>query len=88
MKKMQSTPDVASQISQKLRSLVAVHKPMNQRDLAAAIGIPTMVLNRAIRGESTPTADAIIKIARYFNITTDELLGVRPPTRPKRKVAS
>jgi hypothetical protein len=85
---MSPTPNLALTISRKLKSLLVSHKPMNQRDLAFAIGIPTMVLNRALRGESTPAADAIIKIAAYFKITTDELLGVTVPKKPGRKVAS
>jgi len=86
--KMQATPELAKKISGKLQQLLASHKPMNQRDLAIAIGVPTMVLNRAIRGESTPTAEALVKIAQYFRITTDELLGLPPGKHPRRSIAS
>jgi plasmid maintenance system antidote protein VapI len=85
MKKvMQSTPVLATKISKKLKELLAGHPQISQRDLALKIGIPTMVLNRAVRGESTPNADAIVRIAKYFRVTTDEILGV-PPIKDKAK---
>jgi len=81
---MQPTPDIAATISRKLGDLMGRSEPLSQRALAAEIGIPTMVLNRAINGTGTPTAEAIIKIARYYGISTDELLGV-PPNRSVRR---
>lgn len=83
---MQATPDIADRISAKLRKLMDARPPISQKSLAGEIGIPTMVLNRAINGTATPTAEAIIKIAVYYGITTDELLGVRQPRRRKSAV--
>ena len=80
---MQATPDIAGRISGKLRKLIASGPAMSQKRLAAEIGIPTMVLNRAIHGTATPAADAIIKIALYYEISTDELLGVSRRNRRK-----
>ena len=82
---VQPTPHLAKVISKNLQRLIAQHEPMSQRDLAAEIGIPTMVLNRAINGESTPCVAAIINMARYYDVTTDSLLGQTKATRNERK---
>jgi ribosome-binding protein aMBF1 (putative translation factor) len=76
--KVTSKPDLATIISRNLKALVAILEPISQQDLAVNIGIPTMVLNRAYRGESTPNADAIVKIAKFFGVSTDEVLGLKP----------
>jgi len=33
-------------------------------------------------GRAKPSVDAIVKFAHYFNVTTDYLLGLEPPTEP------
>lgn len=89
--KMQSQPDVAEVLSRNLQRLVSLRAPISQRDLAAAIQIPTMVWNMAVRGKSTPTLAATIKIANYFQVSLDDLVSRKPPKqrqKPPRKVAS
>ncbi len=88
MGKMQPTPRLSDTIGKNLRRLISQYEPMSQRELAAEIGIPTMVLNRAINGASTPAADAIINIAGYYGITTDALLGLTNGRRNTRKLAA
>ena len=82
---MQSTPQLAQTISHKVQTLIGTQRSMSQRELAEQIGIPTMVLNRTINGAATPTADAIVKMAAHFGVSTDELLGVPTPKRKKRR---
>jgi len=80
---MQPTPQLAEKISKKINQLMRKHQPKTQRELSESIGIPTAVLNRAINGTSTPAVEAIVKIAKYYGISTDELLGV-DKKRPRR----
>lgn len=84
---MQPTPQLAETISNKLAELRNCETGVPQRELAEKIGIPTMVLNRAINGTSTPTADAIVKIAKFYSVTVDWILGVEgAPKRRRTKI--
>ena len=85
MKTVQPTPQLAKVISKNLRQLISQHEPMSQRDLAAEIGISTMVLNQTMRGVATPCVAAIIDMARYYGVSTDWLLGQTKATRNERK---
>ena len=88
MKTVQSTPQLAKTISKNLRTLISQHEPMVQQELALDIGIPTMVLNRTIRGESTPCVAAIINMAKYYEVSTDWILGqARPPRNGSKRKA-
>lgn len=86
---MQATPDLANVISTKLQSLMETRDQISQRELAKAMDVNFMTLNRVIRGEGTPTVEICIKIANYYGISTDELLGLTAAkaTR-KRRIAS
>lgn len=44
-------------------------------DLAQAIGVSTVAIGQYYNGETLPTIDKLIKIANYFNVSTDYLLG-------------
>lgn len=46
-----------------------------QKELAAAIGMPPASVCRYLSGESIPTIDVLVKIADYFQCSTDFLLG-------------
>lgn len=48
---------------------------MTQRELAKAIGMSTSVMNRVESGERLLRDDEILKIAKYFNVSVDYLLG-------------
>ena len=49
---------------------------LKQSELAAATGISQMTLSNYESGKSNPDSYAIIKLAEFFNVTTDYLLGV------------
>ena len=75
MKKAVLSNDVLAQkISKKVRSLMKPYEHMSQRELAKAIGLQPMSFNRVVRAEVTPTADILLKIADFFEVTTDEIL--------------
>lgn len=80
---MTKKPDIAAVISRNVRELVARYGQVSQKELADRITIPTMVLNRTLRGESTPNADAIVKMAKFFHVSADELLGMKPLSKKK-----
>ena len=49
-------------------------KNISQRDLANAIKINESAMSRYISGERTPRIDILTKIARFFNVSIDELM--------------
>ncbi len=51
-------------------------KPTTKYKLANDTGISKSVLSDYCKGKVQPTADVIIIIAKYFDVTTDYLLGV------------
>lgn len=50
---------------------------LRQSDVASATGIDQRTLSNYETGKTNPDSYAIIKLAEYFNVTTDYLLGVR-----------
>lgn len=53
-------------------------KNVSQRDLAKAISINESAMSRYISGERTPRIDILTKIARYFNVSIEELIDESP----------
>ena len=45
-----------------------------QDDLAAAIGYSTKTVGRIERGDSTPSAEFMLRISKYFNMLVEENL--------------
>lgn len=53
-----------------------------QKDIAKSVGLSLRSYQRYEYGEREPTASIIIKLADYFNVSTDYLLGrSNDPTR-------
>lgn len=50
-------------------------KQLTQKELAEAVECNQSMIARWEKDECEPTATAIIKIADYFNVCTDYLLG-------------
>lgn len=80
---MQPTPEIATIVGERMAELLSETPPRNQRDLASLVGVPLGVMNRAINGAATPSPAALRKLAIYFGVTTDWLLGM--PDAPKRR---
>ena len=57
----------------KIKELMSV-KGISQRDLANAIQINESAMSRYISGERTPRIDILAKLARYFDVSIDELI--------------
>lgn len=51
-------------------------KGVSQEELAAALGITRLSVGNYERGQRKPDAEMIVKIARYFDVSADYLLGL------------
>ena len=47
-----------------------------QDDLAAAIGYSTKTVGRIERGDSTPSAEFMLRISKYFNLLVEDVFHV------------
>lgn len=70
-------------INEKITDL-RVQAGLSQKELCAAIGIPASSLSRIERGEITNVSnDILVKLAKYFRVSTDYLLGMTKVTTAK-----
>lgn len=53
-------------------------KNLTQAEVAAAIGITTQVFSRYERGDHEPDNKTLCKLADFFGVSVDELLGRTP----------
>lgn len=61
-------------IGDRIRAL-REEKGINQRDLARYLGISNTTLSQYENGQRTPSDEIKIKIANYFDVSVDYLLG-------------
>ena len=59
----------------RLKDLIEENNLNNQK-LSDAIGIPRTSISNWINGRRTVQIDAVVKIALYFGVSTDYLLGL------------
>jgi len=62
---------------------------VNPTELGKATGVSNKTISGWKQGLSKPSADAVVKIAKYFGVSTDYLLtgvGVSPSLEPDGKV--
>lgn len=79
---MVPTPDVAKIVADRLACL-RDGDDTSQRGIAEECGVTLSVLNRAVHGTGTCSPDALLKIADYYEVSLDWLLG-RIDGKPKR----
>lgn len=48
---------------------------LNQTDLSKKIGISNVTISRYLTGDRTPRLDVITRLASFFNVSVDYLLG-------------
>ncbi|OUQ18188.1 hypothetical protein B5E80_18230 [Flavonifractor sp. An135] len=63
-------------LAQRLLALRKEHDK-KQTELAKALGLSISAYCRYEYGEREPTASTIVRMARYFNVSSDYLLGLR-----------
>lgn len=63
-------------LQQRLRELREEPPWESQTDVGDAAGVKQKVVSTWETGESRPTYEHLVLIARHFNVTTDYLLGV------------
>lgn len=63
-------------ISKKLRQL-REEREKTQREVAEALGIKEQVYQRYEYGTREPKIDIIRKLARYYNVSADEILEIK-----------
>lgn len=74
---MTITQRKTAQICRRIRALVLpLVKQSGWRGAAAATGVPQMTLHRICNGQATPSAATLIALAKYFNASVDDLLGM------------
>lgn len=56
-----------------LRDLMEKHGT-TQKELAKSVGVRPQTISLYMSGDTQPTVDNILKIAKYFNVTTDYLI--------------
>lgn len=56
--------------------LLKVERNMLQKDIVQAAGISVRTYQRYESSEYLPDSDVITKLAAYFNVSTDYLLGL------------
>ena len=59
---------------------------VNAQDLAIAIGLNKAAVSEWKRGRAKPSAEAIARMAEYFGVTSDYLLGLSDEKRPRETV--
>lgn len=57
-------------------SLLLMKSRKRQKDLAAHLGVTDNTISYFVSGKRTPNIEQIIKIAQYFGVSTDYILGV------------
>ena len=50
-------------------------RDMRQSDLAAAVGIDQRTISNYETGKTNPDSDALIRLANFFNVSIDYLVG-------------
>nr|WP_320146035.1 helix-turn-helix transcriptional regulator [uncultured Anaeromusa sp.] len=68
-------------LATRLREL-RTKKDIGQKEVGAFLGVSDSSIRKYESGERTPDPDSLTKLAQYFAVTTDYLLGVSDDPRP------
>lgn len=55
---------------------------INQSYIANVLGVTQQAYVKYEHGEADPTIDALIKLSKFYNTSTDSLLGLEKPAKP------
>lgn len=63
-------------LAERLQRLRESQRPVRNRRVTSELcGLPPDAIRRYERGEAIPTVDSLLKIADYYKVSTDYLLG-------------
>ena len=62
----------------RLKMLIKGRK-LTQKQVADALGIPASTFSGYVQGYSKPNFDTLIRLADFFNVTVNYLLGIPSP---------
>ena len=74
------------EFKERLKELIELKNDGSQKNLSIATGIPTSTINCWFTKDIKPTYVQIIKLAQYFCVTTDYLLGLEDDFGHKEEV--
>lgn len=75
---------MGDQFAQRLK-LCRVVRGVSRRDMGELLGLSENGYGRYERGERMPSAFAVVKLADFFNVSTDWLMGlIDSPARGSR----
>lgn len=63
-----------SELSNRLKDLLESHD-LSQRQLAKEIGVSNVTIYRIVHGQENVMLDVLIKLADYFGVSIDWLVG-------------
>lgn len=66
-------PSHARRFGEKLRQL-RMHQKLTMQTLAAQLGTSSGYISNVENGKVTPNIDFAVKVAQFFNVSTDQLL--------------
>jgi len=73
---------MANSIGKRILKLAVEHE-MSQRELANLIKTNEATVSRIINEERTPSIETLIEIAKVFDVTLDELVGLKAKREKK-----
>jgi len=63
-----------------------IEKGVTQREIAELLGVTYQAYSYYEKGSREPSHEAVLKLADYFNVTTDYLLGRETPQKPEERL--
>jgi transcriptional regulator with XRE-family HTH domain len=60
---------------------------ITQIELAKTLGVTQSMVSRIERGELRLNGEVIVKLAKLYKVSTDELLGVKPISEPQPTIS-
>lgn len=67
-------------------SKLRIERHLNQKDLGLVFGVSTSAIGMWETNKRFPDLNMLIKIANYFNVSTDYLLGLSPASSSTQEV--
>lgn len=65
-----------NELGERLQRLRENKRPLRSRKVTSELcGLPSDAIRRYERGEAMPTAESLLKIADYYQVSVDFLLG-------------